>query len=171
MERLRIQKKASQNGYSLIEMLIYVSILSLFLVSVVDMTMSIARSYRSIRSLRAIESAATGSFERITRDVRAAQSVSIASSSFSVHPGVLVLIQGSTTTEFSLQNKILKVRENGGTALPLTSAEVGVSRLVFYATSSAFSTIVRIEMDIESGTSTAYRQKSFFDSVVTRGSF
>lgn len=169
---LKILKK-NKRGFSLIEMVVYVSILVFMLVIVLEVVVSITRSQRVIRSVRDIENSALGSLERIERETRGAESISTASSTFGVSPGVLMLIstdedENPRTVEFYLSSGRLRVRENGVDAGALTEGNVRVTSLVFrrFATSTVEG--IRTEVIIESGTSTHYRVENFYSSALVR---
>lgn len=162
-----------RDGFSLIEMVVYIAILVGMLVIVIQVVFSITRSSQMVHSARNIETSAVSALERIGRELRQAQSVDTVASTLNSHPGVLALDGESDagvaySREFYLSGGRLRLRENGVEAGVLTHASTTVTNLVFtrfYATSTEG---VRIQMTLESGTSTAYRTETFYSSILLR---
>jgi len=160
-------------GFSLLEMLVYISILVLLLGVIMNITVSIVRSHRAIKASRSIENSAIISLERITREVRGTNTVNIASSIFDTSPGKLVLNStddggNPRTVEFYLASGTLFLKENGVDVGPLSQSDAEVESLTFRLFSNVEFVGVRVEMTIESGTSTYYRSGSFYSSANIR---
>ncbi len=160
-------------GFSLIEMVVYISILVFMLTIIVGVVFSVIRSDRVIKSVRSIANSAVVSLERISREIRLAESVVTGSSILGVHPGKLVLEtldeSGAThTVEFGLVNGRLVSTEDGVETGELTEASARVTNLVFSLSTATTSQGVRTEMTIESGTSTHYRVENFYSFTMTR---
>ncbi|MEK9171924.1 MAG: hypothetical protein AAB782_01670 [Patescibacteria group bacterium] len=160
-------------GFSLMEMLIYISILVLLLAVIMNIVVSVVRSGRVIKSLRNIENSATVSLERLVREVRQAESVNVSLSTLGSNPGRLVLEGTDTggsprTVEFSLSSGTLMFSENGVELGAITQTDARVSNLVFYRFSGPNSEGIRTEITIESGTSTHYRSEKFYSSAILR---
>jgi Tfp pilus assembly protein FimT len=156
------------NGFSLIEMLVYIAVLVFMLVIIVAAVFSIARSDRLIRSVRDIENSAVLVMERITREIREADSVSLASSVLDSHPGKLVLQGESGNTEFYFSSGRIFVKENGVELGALTAASVKVTSIKFTRFASSTVEGIRTELTLESGTSTYYRTQTLYSSAVIR---
>jgi type II secretory pathway pseudopilin PulG len=167
---LHSQKKG---GFSLIEMLVYVAILAFMLAVIIEVVLSVARSERVMKAVRSVENSAIVSLERISRELREAESVDTTLSTLGSHPGSLVL-EGtdgegnSVTTEFYLSQGRLMLRENGVESGALTETGATVTDLKFHYFSATTSAGVRTEITIESGTSTHYRTEKFYSTSVTR---
>src|SRR3989338_3004023 len=162
-----------RRGFSLVEMLIYISILVLLLAVIMNIVVSVVRSGRVIKALRNVENSATISLERLVREIRQAESVNVGSSILGSNPGRLVLegtdIDGNPrTVEFSLSSWTLMFSENGVELGALSQSDARVSNLVFHRFSGPNSEGIRIETTIESGTSTHYRSGKFYSSAILR---
>lgn len=160
-------------GFSLIEMLVYITVLTFMLAIIIEVVVSITRAERVIKTVRNIENGAIVSLERVSREIRAAESVNAASSTLDAHPGALVL--SSTDEEgdprivrFYLSNGRIYLQEDGVDVGALNSSDTMITSLIFrrFATSSFEG--IRIEATIESGTSTHYRIKTFYSSALIR---
>lgn len=160
-------------GFSLIEMLVYISILVFMLAVIMDITISMVRSERVIRASRNVENSASITLERFVREVRQADSINTTSSVFGSNPGVLVL-QGTDTlgnprtVEFYVSSETLLLKENGLDLGALTQADARVTNLVFSHFLGSNSEGVRIEVTIESGEGPHYRSENFYASAILR---
>lgn len=162
-----------RKGFSLIEMVVYVAILVFMLIIVIEVVFSITRANRTLKSARAIELSAVTALERINREVRNADTIDTAASTFGANPGTLSLdgrdaLGAAYSVEFYLSAGKVRVRENGADAGPLTLASSSVTSLIFNRFSATTSEGVRIEMRVESGTTTSYRSETFYSTVLVR---
>jgi len=160
-------------GFSLLEMLVYIAILVLLLVIIINITISVVSFQRSINVQKSIENSAMVSFERMTREVRQADSIDTTSSVFGVSPGILVLNSedGSgnpRTVEFSLSSGEVLMSENGVSLGSVSQMDTEVTSFILRHFSNSGISGIRIEMILESGTSTHYRSANFYSSVVLR---
>lgn len=163
--------KKYTKGFSLIEMIVYVSILSVIFVIVVNTLLIVSRSYSSIKISLDINNSATVSVERMIREIRKANSVNLAQSTLDSNPGRLVL---NTTddaglpliVDFYLEDDTLKLKEGGVFSGDLTDG-VDVTNLVFRSISNGTSEAIKIEMELSNGS----KNKIFYNTAVLRGSY
>ena len=163
----------NQKGFSLVEMLVYISILTLLLALVVSIIISLTSSQRSIKSQRSIDNSAIVGLERIVREIRLASQVNTSASIFDSSPGVLVLegddVDGNPrTVEFYISDGQVILRENGIDIGPVTQPEAVVTTLIFRLSTDPNSVGIRTELALESGTSTHYRSNNFYTFAVLR---
>ena len=169
-------KRHAHQGFSLVEMLIYVSILSLMLVVIINTIGTLTSSLRRIKSTKAIESSSIAVLERVIRETRDATSVNGAQSVLGSNPGTLSLnskdINGNARTVlFSVIGGRLHVTENGVDQGPLTQGEITIQNIVFQSTTTQNSTGIKVDLKMSAGTSTAYRSEQFYSSAVLRGAY
>jgi len=163
----------TKKGFSLIEMVVYIAILVFMLGIIIQVVFSLTRANRTIKAARTVELSAVTSLERIGREVRQADSVDIASSTLSSHPGVLSL-DGTDSAgtayalEFYLSGSQIRMRKDGVDAGALTQASSTVTSLLFTRFSATSTEGVRVEMSVESGTTTAYRSETFYSTFIIR---
>ena len=160
----------------MIEMLIYTAILVILAMVVVNVFLGLRRSTTALSATQVIESSAIISLERMTREIRDATSVDTGLSTLGTSPGVLQLNTTDaggtpTTVQFYVSGRALRIKEAGTDIGPLTATTTRITNLVFRKITTAQSQAVKIEMTLESGTSTSYRQKKFYSTVVLRGSY
>lgn len=160
----------TKRGFSLLEMVVYVAILSFVMVVVVNVILALGASWNSLRVSRDINEAALVSLERMGRDIRKALDVDTGASIFASHPGVLVL-SGSPEIEFSLEDGSLIIREDGIDLGALTKSTVDVTNLVFRFVSGSTHRGVRIEMTIEGARGKIVKTKNFYLFVTLRAPY
>lgn len=164
----------ANSGFSLVEMVIYVTLLVVIFLIVVNTILSFTGSYQSLRALRALDHSSVSSMERITRDIRGATSVDTANSTLGTSPGVLTLTQTvgsvSTTTKFYLQGGVVKVDVNGVYSGPLTLTGTSVTNLVFTKLTSSISSAVKVDLTVSATVGTTTKTKIYHSTVILRGS-
>lgn len=160
-------------GYSLIEMVIYVSLLTIIFVASINMLLSFSQSYRTLSALRVAEHSGVDSMERMTRDIRSATSVDSGNSTLGISPGVLTLTATSngvsTTTKFYVQNGVLKVDVNGAYFGPLTLSSASTTSLIFRLISNGNSDAVRIDMTVLGTVGNITKSKNYHSTIVLQG--
>lgn len=160
-------------GFSLIEMLIYISILVLMLAVIMNIVISVVRSGRIIGALRSIEDSAITSAERLTRELRQAESINTGLSILDSNPGRLVLegkddLGAPRTVEFYLSGGRLFYKENGIDIGALSQSDAQISNLVFRRFSGPNSEGIKIEVTIESGVGAYHRLGNYYFSALLR---
>jgi len=164
--------KFTQKGYTLVEAIVYVSILAIFFITIVNSLLAFSKPYRELTMLRIIERSGLESMEKISREIRGATSVDIVNSTLGTSPGVLTLISTaggvSTTTKFYVDNGILKLDVNGTYYGPLTNATTTVTSLVFYRMTNTNSTAVKYDMTLEMTIGSTTKSKSYHSTVILK---
>lgn len=166
-------KIIKKQGYSLVETIVYVSILSVFFVIIINSVLSFTKPYREILILRSIERTGLDSMERITREIRSASSVDLVNSTLGSSPGVLALTSTyngiSTTTRFYIDNGTLKMDINGSYQGPLSTPNTSVTNLVFRRLTNSVSTAVKVDMTVESSVGSTTKTKKYYSTVILKG--
>lgn len=166
-----------RGGFSLVEMLFYVALLSLCLVVVMQTLSAVTRSFGVLRTVQRIEQEASLSLDRMLREIRDANDINDVASVFGAHPGALYLLTTNAlgvprTVEFFLTNGQLILREDGSPQTgALTSSKTTVTRLIFRKINTVRSKGVRIEMTLQSGTGQNTRSENFYTTAVLRDSY
>ena len=168
-------KKIYKRGTSIVEMLIYLAILSFLLVVIVSLLSNLLNSQKRSDASRNVERAGIFAIERIVREIRNASSVDTAGSVLSSNPGVLKLNYtsggASHNVRFYLENGILYLEEDGNLVGALTNDKSRLTNLVFYRILSSNSEAIKVEVTAESGLEEAYKSANFFTTAVMRGSY
>jgi prepilin-type N-terminal cleavage/methylation domain-containing protein len=78
-------------GFTLIETLVYVAILAILSSVIIVLTTSMLRTFSNLETYEDIAHSSTVALERITREIRKAESVELDGSILTTHPGTLIL--------------------------------------------------------------------------------
>lgn len=171
---LKTEKKV---GSTLIEMLVYLAILLVLLAAMINMTLIVSRTYRSLKVSKNIEAAAGVAFERMTREIRGAISINTANSIFDTNPGVLVLNTtdpssgAAMTVKFYVRDGKLQIDEQGINIGALTPLNTTITNLVFRHIPVSKSVGVKIEVTIQSSLAEVSAAGNFYDTAELRRSF
>ena len=160
-------------GFSLIEMIIYISIVTVTFVIVVNTILSFTHSYRSLTALRLVEHTGVDAMERMSRDIRFAGIVDTANSTLGSSPGVLTIVSTVsgvvTTTKFYLQNDVVKVDVNGVYVGPLTISNTTVTSLLFTRLTNSVSSAVKVDMTVSATVSDVTKTNTYHSTIILKG--
>ena len=180
-ERLGHSRRAGelrtyQRGFSLVEMLFYVALLSLSLLAVMQTLVVVTRSYGVFKAAQHIEQEASAAGERMIREIRDANGINDAGSALSSHPGKLLLTSTDAsgvprTVEFSLSGSQLSLKENGVVTGLLTSPKTSISTLVFRKITTTRSKGIKIEMILQAGSGVASTTEKFYITAALHDSY
>ena len=160
-------------GATLLEAVVYVAILAMLFVIVVHTTILAANAFGKSRVKRSLAAEGYTAMARMMREIRFANRVDEAASSFGVHPGSLALVApaggGETLRVFALQGDTLFLTEGAGEPSPL-SRGIRVTNLAFYLLDEPeASTAVRVEMTAEGSYKSLSDTRKFYGTAVLRG--
>lgn len=165
---------STNKGYSLIEMIVYIAILSFVSVFVITALVLTIKSFIAFSISRNIVDNASLAIDRIVREVRLSNEVILGSSVFDVNPGALHIKTddgtGTTTTmKFYVSNGRLVFNRGTTTGIYLTSDKLNVTNLVFrHSNTSTSSQSIKIEMTLEGGIGETYKSENFYNTAVLR---
>jgi len=164
-----------RKGFSLVELVVYASILALILVLIVHTVLAISSSYTHLKVIRNTENSAAVSMERITRSIRDAESVNNDGSILNANPGKLKLntsVGGAGgSVELYLASTTLRIKENGVDMGPLTATGTRVTNLIFRPIQSPNSAAVKIEMEVEGSERNVLKTYKLYSTIILRGSY
>jgi prepilin-type N-terminal cleavage/methylation domain-containing protein len=160
-----------QQGFTLIEMVIYISLLALFSVFVINSLISMSRSYTFVRTSHEINTSAYTALERMTREIRESDAVNVGASTFGTSPGQLSLTQSTTTLVFKVTNGTLYLQKDGVTEGPLTAKNITVDSLKFYRITASSTEAVRLELGLANGSGIYSDHATFYSTVILRNGF
>ena len=160
----------SCRGVSLLETVVYSAVFGFILLAVFGAVFSMLRASKTLAEERRVARSAHVALDRMMRDAREAEALG-GTSLLNTHPGKLALVSGENTTEFYVESGALMAKRNTSVEGALTTAGVTVSSFVVSDFSSGSSTAVRIELQLEAGTSTSFFSKRFFTSAVFRNAY
>jgi type II secretory pathway pseudopilin PulG len=172
----KIEQNKSK-GFTIVELIVYLGILVLMLVAVVQSVVLLTSSYRNVKAIRDIEVSGMYIMDRMTRDIRSADSVSTIDSVFNTSPGTVVVSAtdsttgGSTTTKFTVENNMLHVYRNTTLLGPLNRQSTTVTNLAFRRIVTPVSSAIKIELTLSAASTTSPISKNFYNTIVLRGSY
>lgn len=150
---LKAENWRSAKGFTLIETMIYLVIISSFLATVVFFGVKIVESSDRARVQSEVQQNLRVGMERMVREIRTADNLNAGSSIFGSSPGILSITHdtaGNDPTIFDLSGGALRITQGLNGPYNLTSDDVTVTNLVFTNLSRGTRTeIVRIEMTVE----------------------
>lgn len=160
-----------KRGFSLVETLVYLAVMVLMVTACIGIFSSLNTILARNAVERELTTSASVTLERMLRDLRAADIVDLTPSTFNVSPGTLTLVQGTTTTAYTLTGGSVFVTVNGASPYPLTGDQVTVDSLVFsrYATSTI--ELVRVALTLSTHAKAASSTRTFYTSGVLRGAY
>lgn len=169
-------KTQNKKGFSLIEMIVMVSIVAFILVIVVNFLIIYARGYEAFQSSSRINVSGITALERMSREIKQAASVDSSASTLESSSGVLKLntttVSGdSATVTFSLIGDRVEIKQDGVVLGFLTRKNVSVDNLYFSLSTTTDATIVTTEINIETAYSTTTKSATFTTSNLLRGSY
>lgn len=169
-----MKQRSYTKGFSLIEMLVYVSVMTVIFLIVVQTVLLFTSSYHRLTALRTLDHSASDSMERMTRDIRNATSVDALNSVFGGTTGSLSVVANlnsvSTTTKFYLVSQALDVSINGSLIGPLTNTPVSVTALTFTSLTSANTTAVKVDMTLVVTDGPVTLSKKYHTTIILKGS-
>ena len=137
---------SSQQGYTLIELLLYIALLGILLPSMIGF-MGLAVDVRvKNQSVNEVNEQGLAAMDYITQTIRNSTSISAPAAAGSGSSLTLVVPTASLSpTVFDVSDSTLRVKEGTGAAIPLTNSKVQVSNLTFSnLTRSGTSGIVQV---------------------------
>lgn len=142
----------SQKGFSLVEMLLYVGISSVILLSLSLFLTFLLSSRIKNQSILDVNQQGIQVMQLITQTIRNGKSIdfpSIGATSTSL--SITVNDPLLSPTVFDVSNGVLRIKEGSGNVIPLTNSHVNISSVVFQNISSTSSTerIVRLSFIID----------------------
>jgi prepilin-type N-terminal cleavage/methylation domain-containing protein len=160
-------------GFSLIEMVVYISILSIVTAGLIVAIVSILSTFAHLKGYEEMAHTGTTVLERISRESRRAHTVDTGGSTFGVHPGVLSLgttdlSNNPSTIIFSLSGGKVMVQQ-GTLNAPLSTGDVVISNLVFTPVFGTNTTGINIDLTVEKNIKGATSTKQFRTFVVLDG--
>lgn len=160
-------------GITLVETLMYVSVLVLVLVTVLLAIVGVSRAYTHTQAQTRIGRAAEVTLSRMVREIRAAHGADTVQSSFGTHPGALALTASNPTrtVRFYLSDGVMRFDENGSYAGDLTHDNVTVTSFIARHIQVDSSDAVSIEVTLASAGKTGTTSETFYATAVMRGSY
>ncbi|MCR4334586.1 MAG: hypothetical protein NUV47_02580 [Patescibacteria group bacterium] len=153
-----------KKGFSIIEIIIYVSILTATTVLILSTFLTISRSNLSFKQNKDIQNVVSVGLETMIKEIREASSIDTIGNTLKLNT---MYNNASSTVLFYVDQARLMMSRDDILQGPLTPQEISVTNLTFYQISTDVSEAVKIEMTIQEGIKT----ENLYDTVVLRGSY
>lgn len=128
------RSRALKKGFTLVELMIYMALISILAVVFVSFAFDVIGTSEKGRLRQELQQNARFAMDRMTQEIRASASVNTGASTFGVHPGVLSLgtNDGATNpTIFDVDAGVLRVKLGAASAAALTDSKFAVTNLAF----------------------------------------
>lgn len=163
----------NKNGFSLVEMVVYIAILTLMSVYVVNSLTTLTRSYNDLRLAKNVNNSAAVALQRMVYEIRQASTVDSVNSTFGTSPGQLTLNTtdasgNATTAQFFVLNGVLRVKMGGVDQGPITQSNAVVTNLIFKQVQNSISKGIVITLGLQSSFGTKVRSETFYTTAVLR---
>ncbi len=170
---MNIQKN---KGYSIAEIIIYLAIFTAISIAVINSFIVIVGSFNTTRTYRDLLESGSVSMERISREIRQAQSVNLANSTFGSNPGVLELnttdASGNVITiSFHISNNALNIYQNGVLVGNLLGQNISANSLIFRHIVTTNGEAIKVELTLQDTNSKTNQSANFYDTIILRGSY
>ncbi|MFA5651769.1 MAG: prepilin-type N-terminal cleavage/methylation domain-containing protein [Candidatus Paceibacterota bacterium] len=169
----KIIKQNNNLGFTLVEMMIYVALMTIITLVVVQSLIVVLKSNRTSFAEINLRNAGYSAMESMLREIYASDSITTAS-------GILQMNQGTNIVKFatstlSSASTTLYFYEGVGTPVPtigpLTSKSVLVKSLTFTKISTGKSYAVKIQMGLETTVNGITKSETFQSTAILRGSY
>lgn len=127
-------KNNSQNGFTLIETLIYGLLVSGMILAATTFSLNVSEGNERARAYQEVQQNARMAMERIVQEIRSAGDLNSGGSTFGSNPGVLSLSHNypaKNPTIFDISGEKLRISQAGAATTTLTSDLVRVTNLTF----------------------------------------
>ncbi|MEI6022236.1 MAG: prepilin-type N-terminal cleavage/methylation domain-containing protein [bacterium] len=161
-----MKKTQATKGYSLIELLVYLSIFSILCLVIIKSLVTSMTVYSQSQSYRKIQAQGELVMERMTRELR--QATSVTGGNFDANPGSITLagkdLSGNPdTVAFSVVNNQVQISVNGVNST-LTGGQVASNSLIFRKVTTSNGSAVKVELQLQ--TVTGYKITVPFNTTV-----
>lgn len=162
-------------GFSLVELIVYIGLLSLLTVTLTSTVISLFTTKEHLEAREEIAYSSTISLERMTREIRKAKSVATGVSTLGSHPSTLTLNTTDssgdpTTVTINLISGRIFLKEGANAAYPLSENSVTVSDFVVTRYVTTNTEGIAIEITAQKNVQGTVIQNVFRTFVVLDGS-
>lgn len=174
--RLLSNNRNRSKGFSLIEIVVYVSLFATLSVITMGSFFAMVKAFNELRISRDINDSSVTIMERLTRDIKSATAIDYANSTFAATPGRLTLSTRNAsgtalTVEYYVATSTLRIKENGVDVGSLMSAKTKVSGLVFYQINLGNTVGIKTELHLTSQRGSVTDIDHFYNTSILRGSY
>lgn len=167
----------TKKGFSLVDTIVALGLLVLLTGILTQVILSESAAWARARAERNVVDAGQTILERLTSEIRLAESVNMSQSAFGSHPGRLYLntfetptSTAATTLDISLSGTDL-VLDRGNAPATTISTGARVTNFVVYRMAATSSDAIRIELTVETGAGRFETEREFATAAALRNSY
>ncbi|MBI2100192.1 MAG: prepilin-type N-terminal cleavage/methylation domain-containing protein [Candidatus Vogelbacteria bacterium] len=157
-------------GFSLVEMLAYLFILTLLSLVLVNVLVLIINSFTAAQAARNLNQTATVALGRMMQEIRQAKSATVPSAN-QLSLTTTDSAGDPITVSFSVAGGVLNLQTGAGAAVALTTGHSQVSALTFTKITTANSEAVRVQLTLTDDRGQSPPTINFYTTAVLRGSY
>ena len=176
MIHLSFKKHSQQQGFTLIEMLVYIALVAIIIGALVNTLVVLAQSYKQVLASRTLDSSALLSLDRMTSVIRSSGSIDFSNTTLNSSAGVLTLnahdANGAAyTAKFYVQDGVIHMDTNGVFEDRLTSSSTAVTSLMFRYIDTPVSDAVRIELTLAADVNGYNKVENYYTTAILKNSY
>lgn len=167
-----IKYTKKNKGDSLIETIIYVSLMALLIGVIATVTNMLLVANSVVKATRRVENSSIAFSDKMMREIRAASSATLVTSYPYDNDELTLTIptgSGNRTSRFYRSGDRVMVDDNGTQTGPITLSNMQVTSLHFKIMSTTTSQAIKYEVVMEGPTSTPDVSEKFYGTAVMRG--
>jgi Tfp pilus assembly protein PilE len=171
----KILNLKSNAGFSLMEIIIYITIFTIISIVVINAYITIFSSFSNTKTTRNLLESGNAVMERISREVLQSSSIDISNSILGSNPGVLQL----NSTDSSGNSRVVKfgispsathldIYYDGSLVGNLIRDDISVSSLVFRRIGTPIGEGVKVELTLQNNFGKTIRSEHFYNTIILR---
>jgi hypothetical protein len=160
-------------GYSIVEIIVYLAIFTAISILVINSFLVILSSFNKTNMNRKLLESGSIVMERVSREIRHANSIDIVNSALGANPGILQLnMSAGGYMKFKEEiNGELYLYNNSSTGNNLLGQNVSLTNLIFRRITTTESEAVKIEMTLQYSDGKNIKSENFYNTIVLRGGY
>lgn len=172
-EKQELKFKKAFEGFTLIEVLVYMSFLAVIVAVIISSLMVVAEVQERVIAGKTLDRSANIALERFLREVRESESVNFDESVFNDPDGILVVnkTEGLGEVRFYIGTDDAFFLDKEGDSLRLTHKKVSVESFLLKEVNAGESEAVRVEMVLSHPYSDGLIEQAFYSTAILRGSY
>ena len=169
-------KTQNKNGFSIVEIMVYLAIFTALSILVINSFIVILSSFNTTNMNRKLLESGIVSMERVSREIRQAKNIDIVNSSLGSNPSILQLNStdssgNSIIIKFMDENGNLNLYKNNTLQGNLLGQNITITSLIFNRISTTQSEAVKIKITLQYSGGHKTKSENFYDTVVLRGGY
>ena len=163
---------SQQSGMSLIEVMVYLFLLTIVSTAAVGLMLSMSSLYTQYTAKQQLFTVGTVVMERLLTDIREAQNLNSAQSILaSSTAATLSLNMGTTTAQYVWNGSDIQVSRTGTATSTLNGGGVRVTSIVFYSITADGKQFVRVNAQLSVTVGSYTETRTFSGGAIIRGTY